>query len=389
MEFEVDPSLREQTRLARLVVVSDVKALKSMGILRWEPRDEPASETYALFEGMKVYAWGAGADPTVIDYEPILEGLARRSEELGKELEKHLPRPPGREDPPGPLRSQVTIELDRKPAADVQGGFRFAVGMSSRTGASWFAELRREAGVQVRRGADEVTFDLPARGKKIVLDGKTGALRLLQTTDFDGTVRAVKLVGFAASADFPAVERPKRFKPSEWNQGAVGQQIWEQLSALNEWVLYAFGRWSEVEKAGKESDVTAVFTRWGALWAGTWRGYALRRWARESVRRTLEAGWTVKALREHADERAAAFKGYVDDNRAALDQYVGRAVEGFVSRLAEELKRRFGENRRFEDYEGILRGALDFDKVEKERSRQGTQDPERLFKEEVERAGEI
>jgi tetratricopeptide (TPR) repeat protein len=332
-----------------------------------------------------ITVWGGGFPTVRIDGAPFLAGVEALQNDLHRELD--LLAPPAKPRKIEPLETGLHLGLERRPGPGQEGNARIAL-MRSRYPAHWLREIRNSRDAVLREEKDALVAELPSRRKHLAVDLKTGFLRRIEVTDFDGTLRRFELAAFERLDRFPDLEAPPKIPLtpfdftqllSHWRQ----RQEW-LVDVLEELVT----RRDDFAKAGKEPEARAVVTRWAARYADALRGYGLRAFARNSIRRDLAQGTPLADLARDPDapKRFAA-------SVASQEAEIRKEIASRLTELAFDLETAAIEvpldSRLHGPLKDLLRKALDPEAVHAERARTYGDRSQELYREELEAQREL
>ena len=379
--YDVDMrwSPEDEKAFRSLTWTVDMKAQKGSFVVRG--RNNPLNVGVAVWVYLKdlhVYTWEAADDRcTHVDFSfmPTLY------DELDRELKRLIPSLASMKEERDRTAPALTLELDGKPSKDGEGTIRFTTGFAG-SPCGWLKERPGPADL-IREEKDEIVFEFPAKRKKMVLDRQTGLLKLLETLDYDGTRRAIRLASYKSLDSWPKIPRPEKEKPAPSEVAQFKNRMLQQEQVLQGMMSAMVERWAEVEGAKKEDQAAAIVTRWAARYADGFHAHAVRSLAGNRIKAALDLGTPVSAMVKNAETDARQFAAEIAEDRKSIDGYLKSTLAELAERMENGLFERPVDSRAHAAVRSLVKKALDPQAVERQRKATYQDRLEELYKEEL------
>lgn len=349
--------------------------------------------------GAEMLVWGDEAPATLIVIGPVFEEVVRTAQRARRALNHAVAGGSSEgctahEACRRAIGGALTIKLVPKRAPDLVGSFGVFFG-ASESPASWLMMIE-SSGMKAARGdaPEELAFESEEGDVHLVVDARTGILRIIRVRDYDGTTRQLRLVPREPEAGPSPTELPETFTTSILSAEEFGMRLNATASALASAVAYTAAGWRHVGAAGREEQVIEEFARWAAGARQAWVELYLRLAAEKLIASALESGRSEDDLLASAAELRSDFEAYLEARSDGRRAFVDRGMSEFEAAVRSAMTdgQMLGESEQeVRTAIEIMRGAFDPAAVERHRQAAHPLEPaiERIFAEAIGRLGRM
>jgi len=378
-ELDIQWAPDEETAIRRIVWTADMARKRSALVVRG--RNEPKKADIALWMLLvdhQMYSWDeSDAGFYRVDFSFVTTLAADLEQEISRLL------PPGPDAKPEPDQStpNLTLQLSGKSSKEESGTIRFATGMASWP-CNWLKELPGPDEV-FREEQDEIVFGFPAARKKVIIDRRTGLLKLLETLDYDGTRRSIRLVATKELGAWPKIDPPAKEKPAPYDVARFRTQMIQQENILQGEVSAIVQRWDELVRGKKDDPAAAIVTRWAAQYSDGFHANAVRTLAARRIKSALDLGTPVSTLVQNGAADAQEFATQVSQDRKSIDDYLKSNLAELAERTENGLFEWPIDSRFNPTVRMLVKKALDPQTVERQRKATFGDRFEELYRDEL------